>query len=219
LIVILPIILLSLGGFAIWIIWKRKQRRQRADSNAGREPLLRHSGASRNTFLSVDTTSEVHIHLHNRQGDPGRTPSPYGGSRPQGSPVPTTPERTAHSSHPSPSSPGHQYATYPEAPGYQPHQPYLAPPSASATSPGFPTSYHTPAPSQSQPPLTGATTNTFASQMDRSRYTNPEPKEPENDSLTFPPTPIEPQLHVLPLGDPRRLLPPSVRANIPETQE
>jgi hypothetical protein len=222
LIVILPIILLSLGGFAIWIIWKRKQRRQRAESTAGREPLLRHSGGSRNTFLSVDTASEVHIYLHNRPGDSGLTPSSYNDRPwPQHSPVPTTPEHTAHSPHRSPSSPGHQYATYPETPAYQPHQPYLAPPSASATSPGFPASYHTPAPSQSQPPLTGATTTTFASQMDRSRYSiNPEPpKEVENDSGTFPRTPIEPQLLSLPLGDPRRLLPPSVRANVPSVQE
>ncbi|KAG8718817.1 hypothetical protein FRC09_012059 [Ceratobasidium sp. 395] len=208
LIVFLPIILLATLGFGGWIWWRRKQYRERAGSNAGREPLLR-----------VDTTSDVHIHLTNSAGGSGR--SPYDSHWMQHSPAPTTSEHTPNSAHP-PSSPGHQYAYYPEAPAYYPNQPYLAPPSA-ATSAPFPASYHTPVPSQvqsqSQPPLTGATTNTFASQMqDRSRYSaNPEPTVVENDSGQFPRTPVEPQLRSLPLGDPRNLLPPSVRANAPET--
>lgn len=139
---------------------------------------------------------------------------------PQFSPAASTPMSGGHSSHPSPGaySPQVQYAQYPDTPTYQRHQPYLVPPSAGATSTAFPGSYHTHAPSQSQPPLTGATTTTFASQMGQSQYTNAE-VEVENDSGTFPRTPIEPQLRTLPLSDPRRLLPPSVRANAPETQE
>ncbi|KAF8602086.1 hypothetical protein BDV93DRAFT_509550 [Ceratobasidium sp. AG-I] len=220
LIVLLPILLVGLGGFGLWIMWKRKQRRARAGSNAGREPLLRHAGGSRNTFLSVDTTSDVHIHLTSGSHD-GNMPRIYDQNYPRSSPVPSTPASGGHSSNPSPGvySPQVQYAHYPDTPTYQPHQPYLAPPSAGATNTTFPGSYHTKTPSQSQPPLTGATTNTFASQMGQSQFTTTE-VEVENDSGTFPRTPIEPQMPTLPMGDPRRLLPPSVRAaqDVPSTK-
>lgn len=200
-------------------MWKRKQRRSRPESSSGREPLLRHAGGSRNTFLSVDTTSDVHIHLTSSSHD-GHVPQPYDKYYPQVSPIPSTPASGGHSSHPSPGvySPQVQYAHYPDSSAYQPRQPYLAPPSAGATNTTFPGTYHTQTPSQSQPPLTGATTNTFASQMGPSQYGNVE-GEIENDSGTFPRTPIEPQLPTLPMGDPRRLLPPSVRANAPEPQD
>ncbi|KAG8722164.1 hypothetical protein FRC08_006278 [Ceratobasidium sp. 394] len=208
LIVFLPIILLAVIGFGGWVWWRRRQfkARGRAGSNAGREPLLR-----------VDTTSDIHIHLTSSANS--RHPSPYDS---RWSPQPST-ATTPHSAHPSPSSPGHQYAYYPETLAYQPHQAYLAPPpSAGTTSTPFPASYHAPSqvPSQSQPPLTGATTNTFASQMQGGYSAKPKPTpEPvgiENDSGQFPRTPIEPQLPSLPLGDPRNLLPPSVRANVSE---
>ncbi|KAG8739699.1 hypothetical protein FRC10_005260 [Ceratobasidium sp. 414] len=193
----------TLVGFGGWVWWRRRQYRASRGSNAGREPLLR-----------VDTTSDVHIHLTNSatSGHPSPYDARWSPHPSHLSPVPTTP----HSGQPSPSSPGHQYAYYPETPAYQPHQAYLAPPSAATTGAApLSASYHAPSQVTSQPPLTGATTNTFASQM-QGYSAKPKRAETDGDSGQFPRTPIEPQLPSLPLGDPRNLLPPSVRANVSE---
>ncbi|KAB5590035.1 hypothetical protein CTheo_6530 [Ceratobasidium theobromae] len=214
LIVLLPVMLVGLAGFGILVWWRRKARREHEGSTASHEPLMG-SAAWRNTFLSVDTTSDVHIHFALQSADSANTP--YGHDKPwqQVSPVPPTLESARYSPYPSSgqTSPAAQYSHYPEVPLYHPNQQFLAPPSAGATSTSLNVSHHSPTPSQCQLPLTSTTNQTFTSQMDPPRHTQPEPMEIENDSGTFPRTPVEPLLPSLPLGDPRRLLPPSVLAN------
>ncbi|CUA78411.1 hypothetical protein RSOLAG22IIIB_07064 [Rhizoctonia solani] len=210
LIVLLPILLVGITGIATWVWWQRRKRRAQSTPNqSGKEPLLRPSG-SRHTFISVNTASDIHIQLSRQSMD--SLHSQYGQDKhyAQPSPVPTTPESLGFSSHPSPamSSPGAQYAYYPEFHGRQTHQPFLAPPSATTS---FGPPYQPPIPTPPQPPHTGSTTKTFASQMKTS--SSADPIVIENDSGTFPRTPVEPVLPTLPLGDMRRLLPPSVRAN------
>ncbi|KAJ1302864.1 hypothetical protein OPQ81_003166 [Rhizoctonia solani] len=215
LIVLLPILLVGIGGITAWVWWQRRKRRAQNASQSGKEPLLRPAG-SRQTIISVDTTSDIHIHLTRKSTDSLHTQYGYDKHYAQPSPVPTTPESLGYSPHPSPSSPGGQYAYYPpDIPGYQPNQQFLVPPSA-VTSLGFGPQYHSAAATPSQPPPTGATTQTFASQMESNLgRRSSEPIALDNDSGTFPRTPVEPQLPTLPLGDMRRLLPPSVRANEP----
>ncbi|KAF8746893.1 hypothetical protein RHS02_00620, partial [Rhizoctonia solani] len=216
LIVLLPILLIGIAGIMAWVWWQRRKRRARSGSMAGKEPLLRSAG-SRQTIISVDTTSDIQIHLTRKSMGSLHSQYEYDRQYTQPSPVPTTPESAGYSSHPSPavSSPGAQYAYYPEPPGYQPNQQFLVPPSA-ATSLGFNPQYHSTAPPQPNPPLTGATAQTFASQIESAPGRRAsEPVVVENDSGTFPRTPVEPQLRALPLDDMRRLLPPSVRANAP----
>ncbi|KDN39366.1 hypothetical protein RSAG8_08883, partial [Rhizoctonia solani AG-8 WAC10335] len=215
LIVLLPILLVGIGGIAGWVWWQRRKRQAQSASQPGKEPLLRPFD-SRRTIISVDTISDIHIQLTRKSME--SLHSHYGYDKqyaqPLPSPVPTTPDSQGYSSHPSPalSSPGAQYAHYPELP-HQPNQPFLAPPPA-ATSLGFGQQYHSPAPVQPQPPHTGTTTQTFASQMQANTgRRSSDPVVIENDSGTFPRTPVEPVLPTLPLGDMRRLLPPSVRAN------
>ncbi|CAE6477741.1 unnamed protein product [Rhizoctonia solani] len=213
LIVLLPILLVGIGGITAWVWWQRRKRRTRRASMAGKEPLLRPTG-SRHTIISLDTTSEIHIQLTRKSMESLQTQYGYD-KHAQPSPVPTTPSSLGYSSHASPSSPGAQYAYYPTDSGYQPNQPFLAPPSA-ATSLGLGPQHHSAAPTQPQTPPTGGTGQTFASQIEANRSRpSSEPVVIENDSGTFPRTPVEPQLPTLSLGDRRRLLPPSVRANEP----
>ncbi|KAG8732280.1 hypothetical protein FRC11_014697 [Ceratobasidium sp. 423] len=219
LIVLLPILLVGIGGVIGWVWWQRRKRRTRRASVTGEEPLLRPAG-SRHAVISLDTTSDIHIQLTRKSMESLQTKYGYDKHYAQPSPVPTTPSSLGYSSHASPSSPGAQYAYYPpDLPGYQPHQPFLAPPSA-ATSIGLPPQHHSaaPAPTLPQTPPTGGTTQTFASQMEPSHSRrSSEPVVIENDSGTFPRTPVEPQLPILSMGDMRRLLPPSVRANAPSS--
>ncbi|ELU39474.1 hypothetical protein AG1IA_06492 [Rhizoctonia solani AG-1 IA] len=202
LIVLLPILLIGIAGIMAWVWWQRRKRRARSGSMAGKEPLLRSAG-SRQTIISVDTTSDIQIHLTRKSMGSLHSQYEYDRQYTQPSPVPTTPESAGYSSHPSPavSSPGAQYAYYPEPPGYQPNQQFLVPPSA-ATSLGFNPQYHSTAPPQPNPPLTGATAQTFASQIESAPGRRAsEPVVVENDSGTFPRTPVEPQLRALPLDD------------------
>ncbi|CAE6368557.1 unnamed protein product [Rhizoctonia solani] len=218
LIVLLPILLIGIAVIIAWVWWQRRKRRARSGSMAGKEPLLRPAG-SRQTIISVDTTSDIQIHLTRKSMGSLHSQYEYDRQYAQPSPAPTTPESAGYSPHPSSaiSSPGAQYAHYPELPGYQPNQQFLVPPSA-ATSFGFGLQSHSTPPIQSHPPPTGATTQTFASQMESGPGRRAsEPIVVENDSGTFPRTPVEPQLRTLPLGDMRRLLPPSVRANAPSS--
>ncbi|KAL5640455.1 hypothetical protein ACGC1H_007641 [Rhizoctonia solani] len=211
LIVLLPILLVGIAGIAAWVWWQRRKRRAQNASLAGKEPLLRPAG-SRQTIISLDTTSDIHIQLTRKSMESLHSHYGYDKHYAQPSPVPTTPESLGFSSHPSPalSSPGAQYAHYPEFSGHQPNQTFLAPPSAT-TSIGFGPQYHSLAPT---PPHTGSTGQTFASQMQANTgRRSSDPIVVENDSGTFPRTPVEPVLPTLPLGDMRRLLPPSVRAN------
>ncbi|KEP46136.1 putative transmembrane protein [Rhizoctonia solani 123E] len=211
LIVLLPILLVGIAGIAAWVWWQRRKRRVQSANQAGKEPLLRPAG-SRQTIISLDTTSDIHIQVTRKSMESLHSHYGYDVHYAQPSPVPTTPESLGYSSHPSPalSSPGAQYAHYPEFSGHQPNQPFLAPPSA-ATSLGFAPQYHSSAPT---PPHTASTAQTFASQMQANAgRQSSDPVVVENDSGTFPRTPVEPALPTLPLGDMRRLLPPSVRAN------
>ncbi|CAE7146132.1 unnamed protein product [Rhizoctonia solani] len=211
LIVLLPILLVGIAGIAAWVWWQRRKRRIQNANQSGKEPLLRPSN-SRQTIISVDTTSDIHIQLTRKSMESLHSQYGYDKHYGQPSPVPTTPESLGFSSYPSPaqSSPGAQYAHYPEFPSHQPNQPFLAPPSAATT---FGPQYHS---ANSTPPHTGSTNKTFAPQVQpKPSQRASEPGIIENDSGTFPRTPVEPVLPTLPLGDMRRLLPPSVRANEP----
>ncbi|KAH7339061.1 hypothetical protein B0J17DRAFT_659643 [Rhizoctonia solani] len=203
----------SLSGATVFLIvllpilWSRRKRRARRAS-------------SRHTIISVDTASDIHIQLTRKSMESLHTQYAYDRHYGQPSPVPTTPESAgySYSSQPSPSlpSPGAQYAHYPELSGYQPHQPYLVPPSA-VTSLGLGQQHHSVTPTQSQP-LTRATTQTYTPQIEANHdRRSSEPIVVENDSGTFPRTPVEPQLPILPMSDMQRLLPPSVRANAPRS--
>ncbi|CAE6340731.1 unnamed protein product [Rhizoctonia solani] len=216
LIVLLPILLIGIAVIIAWVWWQRRKRRARSGSMAGKEPLLRPAG-SRQTIISVDTTSDIQIRLTRQSMGSLHSRYEYDRQHTQPSPAPTTPESAGYSPYHSPaaSSPGGQYARYAEPAGYQANQQFLVPPSA-GTSTGFGPQYHAAPLTQPQPPLTGATTQTFASQMESGTgRRGSEPTVAENDSGTFPRTPVEPQLRALPMGDMRRLLPPSVRANAP----